>query len=229
MKEILEELHKQIQELAPKAKLMAVSKTHPYSAIEEAYSLGERLFGENRVQEIESKFPKMEDRFPDMDVHLIGHLQSNKVKKAITLVNSIDSVDSLKLLKQINKYSKEANLVMNVLLEYNTSGDENKSGFESYSSIKEALLESKKMENICVKGLMTIGPLAASAEEIKDSFTLLKNISIKLMDETAIELKELSMGMSGDFKIALECGSTMIRIGTKIFGHRDYSKSKDIF
>lgn len=224
MKEILAELNKQIKQISPKARLMCVSKTHPYCAIEEAYALGERLFGENRVQEIESKFPKMEDRASDMDVHLIGHLQSNKVKKAISLVNSIDSVDSLKLLKLINTKSKEANLVMNVLLEYNTSGEENKSGFDSYLSIKEALEESKKMENVCVNGLMTIGPLAASDERIKESFTLLKDISTRLMEETGVRLEELSMGMSGDFKIALECGSTMIRVGTKIFGNRDYSK-----
>ncbi|MBK5200072.1 MAG: YggS family pyridoxal phosphate-dependent enzyme [Spirochaetaceae bacterium] len=224
MKKVLEELHNQIKELSPVARLMAVSKTHPYCAIEEAYGLGERLFGENKVQEVESKFPKMEDRASDMDVHLIGHLQSNKVKKAVTLVNSIDSVDSLKLLRQINKRAQEANIVMNVLLEYNTSGDENKSGFDSYTSIKEALIESKNMENICVNGLMTLGPLAVSENETKASFNLLKDISIRLVDETGVKLKELSMGMSGDYKIALECESTIIRVGTKIFGHRDYSK-----
>ncbi len=224
MKEILEDLHSKIKKISPNARLMAVSKTHPYSAIEEAYNLGERLFGENRVQEIESKFPKMSERPKDMDVHLIGHLQSNKVKKAVELVNSIDSVDSLKLLRLINKRALEANLVMNVLLEYNTSGEESKSGFENYESIKEALLESKNLSNIKVNGLMTIGPLGASDEEIKDAFTFLRNLLIKLSDESEIELKELSMGMSGDYEIALECGSTMIRVGSKIFGQRDYSK-----
>ena len=107
MKEVLEKLHETIEKSASPARLMAVSKNHPYEAIKEAYELGERLFGENRVQEIESKFPAKKDRPSDLELHLIGHLQSNKVKKAVPLVDSIDSVDSLKLLRAINKKSAE--------------------------------------------------------------------------------------------------------------------------
>jgi pyridoxal phosphate enzyme (YggS family) len=226
MKEVLDRLHSEIKEIAPTARLMAVSKTHPYEAIEYAYELGERLFGENRVQEVESKFPLKADRPSDMDLHLIGHLQSNKVKKAVSLVDSIDSVDSLKLLKMIDKRAKEIDTTINILLEFNTSGDENKSGFESYDEIKEALNASKTLSNIKVNGLMTIGPLGGSDNEVKDAFLLLVEIKKKLEIECDVELKELSMGMSGDYKIALENGSTMIRVGTMIFGARDYSKKK---
>jgi hypothetical protein len=226
MKDILDKLHSQIEIIAPNARLMAVSKTHPYEAVEYAYALGERLFGENRVQEVESKFPKKEDRPSDLDLHLIGHLQSNKVKRAVALVNSIDSVDSLKLLTTIDKRAGEIGVLMHVLLEFNTSGDENKSGFVSYDDIKEALDESKSLNNIIVDGLMTIGPLGGSEDEVKAAFDWLVEIKMKLEMDCDIVLKELSMGMSGDYKFALEKGSTMIRVGTMIFGARDYSKKK---
>lgn len=226
MKEVLDKLHNQIKEIAPNARLMAVSKTHPYEAIEYAYGLGERLFGENRVQEVESKFPPKEDRPSDMELHLIGHLQSNKVKKAVALVDSIDSVDSLKLLKTIDKRAGEIGETMNILLEFNTSGDLNKSGFESYEEIKDSLNESKNLKNIKVDGLMTIGPLGGNEEEVKNAFTLLVEIKNKLEKECDVLLNELSMGMSGDYKIALENKSTMVRVGTMIFGARDYSKKK---
>lgn len=224
MKEVLEQLHETIEESASPARLMAVSKNHPYEAIKEAYELGERLFGENRVQEIESKFPAKKDRPSDLELHLIGHLQSNKVKKAVPLVDSIDSVDSLKLLRAINKKSAEIGCIMNILLEYNTSGDANKTGFSSYESIKETVIESKELSNVRINGLMTIGPLGGSEEEVREAFLSLKDMRNKLEKDCDIELKELSMGMSGDYQIALECESTMIRVGTKIFGARDYSK-----
>jgi pyridoxal phosphate enzyme (YggS family) len=226
MKEVLKKLHNEINEIAPSARLMTVSKTYSYDAIEHAYELGERLFGENRVQEVESKFPKKEDRPGDMELHLIGHLQSNKVKKAVALVDSIDSVDSMKILKAIDKRAGEIGELMHVLLEFNTSGDENKSGFESSDDIKEALNESKNLDNIKVDGLMTIGPLGGREDEVKDAFSLLVEIKKKLENECEVVLTELSMGMSGDYKIALENGSTMIRVGTMIFGARDYSKKK---
>ena len=224
MKEVLEKLHEQIETSSSSARLMAVSKNHPYEAVEEAYKLGERLFGENRVQEIESKFPPRKDRPSGLDLHLIGHLQSNKVKKVVPLVDSIDSVDSLKLLKTINDKCVEIDVIMNILLEYNTSGDDNKTGFSSYESIKEALIESKNLTDVKINGLMTIGPLDATEEEVRKAFLSLKDIRDRLEKDCDMELKELSMGMSGDYKIALECGSTMIRVGTMIFGARDYSK-----
>lgn len=223
MKQVLEQIHCEIKKENPDVRLMAVSKTHPYEAVIEAYNLGERLFGENRVQEVAQKFPAKEDRPKDLELHLIGHLQSNKAKKAVSLVDSIDSVDSIKLLKLIDKYAKEQDIVMNVLLEFNTSGDDNKSGFEDYETIKEALVLSSSLSNVKVNGLMTIGPLYGSDEEVKQAFILLSNIKNKLEKDCNLSLPELSMGMSGDYKIAIECGSTMIRVGTKIFGKRDYS------
>ncbi|NCD06223.1 MAG: YggS family pyridoxal phosphate-dependent enzyme [Spirochaetia bacterium] len=224
MKTVLEDLHSQINKLNPNVQLMCVSKTHPFEAIKEAYSLNERLFGENRVQEVESKFPKKEDRENDLNLHLIGHLQSNKVKKAVELFDSIDSVDSVKLLNKINTYAAKINKKIDVMLEYNSSKDENKTGFETYEEIREAAILSKQLEYVNLTGVMTIGPLNASENEIRSAFKLVHDVKNKLEKDLEIKIKHLSMGMSGDYKIAIEEGSTIIRVGTKIFGNRDYSK-----
>jgi len=224
MKTVLEELHYQINKLNPNFQLMCVSKTHPFEAIEEAYALNERLFGENRVQEVEAKFPKNEDRAKDLSLHLIGHLQSNKAKKAVELFDSIDSVDSIKLINKINNYASKINKKIDIMLEYNSSKDENKTGFETYEEIREAASLSKQLEYVNLTGIMTIGPLNASDQEIRNAFKLVHAVKIKLEKDLGIEIKHLSMGMSGDYKIAIEEGSTIIRVGTKIFGNRDYSK-----
>ncbi|MGD1816714.1 MAG: YggS family pyridoxal phosphate-dependent enzyme [Pleomorphochaeta sp.] len=221
MKDILDQIHSQLNN---KVKLMCVSKTHPYEAIEEAYSFGERLFGENRVQEVDSKFPTKETRLKDLDLHLIGHLQSNKCKKAVELFDSIDSVDSIKILKKIDQYAKESDKTINVMLEYNSSKDENKTGFETYKEIKEAAKLAIESSNINLIGIMTIGPLNGGEEEIRAAFKMVREIKETLEKELDYKIDELSMGMSGDYKIAIEEGSTIIRIGTKIFGNRDYSK-----
>ncbi|MGD1822871.1 MAG: YggS family pyridoxal phosphate-dependent enzyme [Pleomorphochaeta sp.] len=224
MKSILDEINSQITSENKNVKLMCVSKTHPFQAIEEAYSLGERLFGENRVQEVESKFPKKEDRYSDLNLHLIGHLQSNKTKKAVELFDSIDSVDSVKLINKINKFAAERDEVIEIMLEYNSSKDVNKTGFETYEAIKEAAELAIELDNVKLTGLMTIGPLYGDDKDIRAAFKLVKNIKDKLEKELSYEIKELSMGMSGDYEIAIEEGSTIIRVGTKIFGNRDYSK-----
>ncbi len=221
MKDILDQIHSQLNN---KVKLMCVSKTHPYKAIEEAYSFGERLFGENRVQEVDSKFPLKEARLKDLDLHLIGHLQSNKCKKAVELFDSIDSVDSTKILNKINQYAKEFNKIINVMLEYNSSKDENKTGFETYEEIKEAAKLAIEYSNVNLIGIMTIGPLNGGEVEIRAAFKMVREIKENLEKELDYKIDELSMGMSGDYKIAIEEGSTIIRIGTKIFGNRDYSK-----
>lgn len=224
MKNVLNQLNFEIREKSDKTRLMCVSKTHPIEAVDQAYALGERLFGENRVQEVQSKFPPIKERPIDMKVHLIGHLQSNKSKKAVELFDSIDSVDSIKLLNKIDKYAKEFDRTIDVMLEYNSSGDINKTGFESYDEIKNAAKLAIELENINLIGLMTIGPLYGQRDDIRDAFRLVKNIKDKLEKELSYNLKELSMGMSGDYDIAIEEGSTIIRVGTKIFGNRDYSK-----
>lgn len=224
MKEILNKLNNQIKEKNQNVRLMCVSKTHPFEAVEEAYNLGERLFGENRVQEVDNKFPKKGDRAKDLELHLIGHLQSNKAKKALELFDSIDSVDSIKILNKINSYAKNRNEVIDVMLEYNSSKDVNKTGFETYQAIKDAAKLAITLDNVNLTGLMTIGPLNGSKKDVREAFKLVREIKEKLEIELSYKIKELSMGMSGDYDIAIEEGSTIIRVGTKIFGNRDYSK-----
>lgn len=224
MKQQLEELNSQIDTKSNNVKLMCVSKTHPYEAVEQAYKLGEKLFGENRVQEVDSKFPKKEDRPEDLRLHLIGHLQSNKCKKAVELFDSIDSVDTIKILKRINNVAKLLDKNIEIMLEYNSTNEKNKFGFTSYEKIKEAAVLATSLEYVTLKGLMTMGPLGGSESEIRKSFSLVRDIKEKLEKELNIKIDELSMGMSGDYKIAIEEGSTIIRVGTRIFGNRDYSK-----
>ncbi|MDC7238237.1 MAG: YggS family pyridoxal phosphate-dependent enzyme [Sphaerochaetaceae bacterium] len=224
MKQVLDTLHSQINQLNPNVKLMCVSKTHPFKAVESAYNLGERLFGENRVQEVDLKYPKPDKRSKDLELHLIGHLQSNKCKKAVELFDSIDSVDSIKVLNKINNYATNLDKKIDIMLEYNSSMDENKTGFETYEEIKEAALLATSYKYVNLKGLMTIGPLGGNEKQIRSAFKLVREIKEKLENELNIEIQELSMGMSGDYKIAIEEGSTIVRVGTKIFGNRDYSK-----
>jgi pyridoxal phosphate enzyme (YggS family) len=224
MKEILKELNQQIRGENAKVKLMCVSKNHPFAAVQEAYSLGERLFGENRVQEAQTKFPKKEDRASDLQLHLIGHLQSNKAKKAIELFDSIDSVDSIKILNKINKYASEADKIIDIMLEFNSSLDENKTGFENYEQIKDALILAKGLKYVRLKGVMTVGPLNGDESQIRAAFKSVYDIKRQLEREEQIKIDDLSMGMSSDYKIAIDEGSTIIRVGTKIFGARDYSK-----
>jgi len=224
MKKIIDQINNEIKQyrINDRARLMAVSKTHPYTAVLEAYQFGERLFGENKVQEVLAKFPPKEERPKDMQVHLIGHLQSNKVQKIVGAVDSIDSVDSLKLAQKISRVAEEKGIIVPVLLEYNTSGDENKTGFDSYADILSVCQKASSLPGIRIDGLMTIGPLGGDEEEVKQAFEKLVALQKDLCRDTSLSLDELSMGMSGDYKIALACGSTMVRVGTKIFGKRDY-------
>ncbi|MCH3916347.1 MAG: YggS family pyridoxal phosphate-dependent enzyme [Spirochaetia bacterium] len=225
MKEALNEIHRQIEECGRegKTRLMAVSKTHPWEAVMEAYDLGQRLFGENRVQEVLMKFPPKGARPEGMELHLIGHLQSNKVKKAVSYVDAIDSVDSMKVARLINSSAADFGIIMPVLLEYNTSGEKNKSGFGSYAEILELCQHAGDFPHIRIDGLMTIGPLGDDHAKTKQAFEHLVEIQSRLAsDVPSLNLHELSMGMSGDYLLALQCGSTLIRVGTKIFGKRDY-------
>ena len=200
--------------------LMAVSKTHPLEAVLEAVACGQLLFGENRVQEIESKFPPTRDTY---QLHMIGHLQSNKVKKVVPLVDAIDSIDSLRLARLVSRHALALDKVMPVLLEVNTSGEAAKVGFTSEKSYYESLDEAHNLPGIAIKGLMTIGPLSDNEKEVRQAFAQLRKIS----EESKVRYPELcfdtlSMGMSQDFLWAIKEGSTMVRIGTTIFGRRDY-------
>lgn len=205
--------------------LVAVSKTRPLEDVAEAYNLGYRIFGENHVQEIVEKFSVFKPS--DLQVHMIGHLQSNKVKKVVPLADMIQSVDSYELLCKIDRACAQINKKMPVLLEVNTSGEEAKSGFETFEQVQDCVSKASDLENIEIKGLMTVGPVACPPEEkdrlTRKSFALLREYQAKLKTQFPnADLDILSMGMSSDWHIAVEEGSTMVRIGTAIFGERHY-------
>ena len=198
--------------------LLPVSKTKSYDAIMSVYNEGARVFGENRVQEVERKFPPIKERPEGMKVFLIGQLQKNKVRKAVRLFDRIESVDSLALLELINKEASLIEKKIDVLLEYNSSNEESKSGFKSADELLLALRESLTMESVSVIGIMTVGPLTDSEDIIRRAFK-----DTKALFDRASEIKKLtvlSMGMSADYRIAIEEGSTEVRIGSAIFGER---------
>lgn len=231
-----------------KVRLMAVSKTRSIEEINAAYEAGARLFGENHVQEIVEKFSidGKSSKPKDLELHMIGHLQSNKVNKVVPLVDMIESVDSFDLLKKIDTAAKKNEKIMNVLLELNTSKEVSKSGFSTEQELLDCLKKAKVLENIAIRGLMTVGPVLCSPEE-KDkltckAFSQLKKLfdRIRLSNGNANKdsnensradfnsvFDTLSMGMSGDFLIGVENGSTEVRIGTAIFGERDYECKKE--
>ncbi|MEE8436767.1 MAG: YggS family pyridoxal phosphate-dependent enzyme [Candidatus Neomarinimicrobiota bacterium] len=207
--------------LKSKVILVAVTKNQPVNAIVEAQQAGLRQIGENRIQEAAWKFPLL-GKDLDLTRRLIGHLQSNKVNKALDLFHTIDSVDSLRLAQKINKRANSLGLIIPVLLEINTSGEIQKNGF--FINDIEAQLECITLENLRVDGLMTIGPLTKDKHTIRAAFKnlrkLLNNLNSQLSSGQS-KLQELSMGMSSDFELAVEEGSTMIRLGTELFGPRE--------
>jgi hypothetical protein len=206
------------------ATLIAVSKTKPFSDIEEAYQLGIRDFGENKVQEMTTKFEMLPK---DIRWHMIGHLQSNKVKYIVPFVHLIHSVDSLKIAEEIDKQSQKINKITDVLLEVFIASEETKFGWnaqELIETIKNQELNSLK--NIRIRGLMGMASFTEDQTKIRNEFKTLKTLFDQLKATTfehQSSFDTLSMGMSGDYEIALEEGSTMIRVGSKIFGDRVYS------
>lgn len=199
-----------------KVEVMAVTKTVAPEAVNHAVSLGISLLGENRVQEYESK---KELYAPSARVHFIGHLQTNKVKYIINDMELIQSVDSIRLASEIDRQAKRVGKVQDVLIEVNIGGEESKSGI-SPEELEELLLEAAQLENIRIKGLMTIPPSQNSEKFLCKMQRLYLDISSKNMDN--IDMDILSMGMSGDFAKAIEYGSTLVRIGTALFGARNY-------
>ncbi len=201
--------------------LIAVSKTKPYTDIEEALKSGCIDYGENKVQELDQKY----DLLPkDINWHMIGHLQRNKVKYLVGKAKMIHSVDSLRLANQIEKEYAKKDLVANILIEVNMAGEESKFGIkpeEAENLIKE--ISSHKHIKIC--GLMTIAPYTLNAEDNRIHFKNLKQLSVDIASKNIdnVTMDVLSMGMSGDYKVAIEEGATMIRVGTKIFGERNYN------
>ena len=198
--------------------IMAVTKNHPVDVVLQAVSAGIDCFGENRVQEAAAKYQNLTER---INLHLIGHLQSNKVAKAVRLFNWIDSVDSIKLLRKINQAAEKSGKIMQILFEVNVSGESSKYGFTSEEDVFSAIEVSQDLHFINPRGFMTIGPLSSHENLVRDAFRSLK----KIFEQAKFSYKELqldvlSMGMSGDWKIAVEEGSTLIRVGTSIFGKR---------
>lgn len=203
--------------------LVAVSKTKPNEAIEEAYSGGQRIFGENKVQELVSKYETLPK---DIEWHMIGHLQSNKVKYIAPFVSLIHGVDSVKLLKEINKQGKKNNRVIPVLLQFHIAEEQTKFGFE-LDELLEAINEEsiKDFEFVKISGVMGMASFTSDQRQVADEFNSLKIIFNKLKETNLFsdDFQTISMGMSGDYKIAVEYGSTMVRIGSTIFGARNYS------
>lgn len=204
--------------------LVAVSKTKPVSLIQEAYDGGQRVFGENKVQEMvekEAQLPK------DIQWHMIGHVQRNKVKYMAPFVSLIHGVDSFKLLKEINKEAQKNNRVIPCLLQVHIAREETKFGFDD-AEIKNLLKDPQlaDLKNIQIIGLMGMATFTDQQEQIRQEFNGLKALFDELKtfsNPENVTLKELSMGMSGDYQLALECGSTMIRIGSNLFGARDHA------
>ena len=199
--------------------IVAVTKTFPYTAIISAHQTGLTNIGENRVQEAIDKFPKL-PQLPEIKKRLIGHLQSNKTRKATTLFDSIDSVDSKKLAKRINNIGLEKNEKTEIFLQVNTAMDPSKYGFSPDN--KERFLEIIEMPYLNVKGLMTIGLFTRDKRLTRETFIELYSLREQLNSQLAEQLKieELSMGMTNDFEIAVEEGSTMLRLGSALFGER---------
>lgn len=203
--------------------LIAVTKTHPFSLIQECYDAGITAIGENKIQEASQKFESFEN-MQDITRRFIGHLQSNKVNKCLKMFDTIDSVDSLKLAKRISNAALSLKKTVPVLLEINTSGETQKHGF--LPNQLDEIIECFNETNIKIEGLMTVGPKTTEEKKTRDSFIQLRKMrdSIsQLLNQP--NLRELSMGMSGDYEIAVEEGSTMIRIGTALFGRRTFSKT----
>ena len=209
-------------ELPKDVSLVAVSKTKPASDIEEAYSTGQRIFGENKIQEMSDKWEQLPK---DIEWHMIGHVQTNKVKYMAPYVSLIHSADRLKLFKEINKQAKAAERTIQVLLQIKIAEEDSKFGMPPQEAIQ--VLEENVLaqyDNVEVTGLMGMASFTDDQEQVKREFLQLKSIFDRFKDRH--NLKTLSMGMSGDYELAIECGSNMVRIGSAIFGERDYSNTK---
>lgn len=197
--------------------LVAVSKTKPVPDLMQAYEAGQRIFGENKIQEMTEKWSQMPK---DIQWHMIGHLQTNKVKYMAEYVSLVHGVDSLKLLQQINKHAAKHNRVIDCLLQVYIAEEESKFGLDE-KELNEILAseEYKSLQNIKVIGLMGMATFTENQSQIKKEFQYLKSLFDKFKIQNP-EFKIISMGMSGDYQLAIECGSTMVRIGSSIFGGR---------
>lgn len=217
---IVENLKQIRSEIAPEVKLVAVSKTRSVAEMSDAYQTGHRVFGENRVPELTEKHPVLPD---DIEWHFIGHLQTNKVKYIAPFISCIHSVDSFKLLQEINKRAAQENRIIDCLVQFHIAAESAKYGF---TDVPPEFLKSKEFEslkNIRLCGVMGMATFTDDENQVRNEFRRLKSIFQELKNDFFAdkpEFCEVSMGMSGDYKIAIEEGSTMVRIGSDIFGPR---------
>lgn len=251
MKENIQEVEQRIQAACNRAgrnrsevTLIAVSKTKPNEMLHEAYHLGMRHFGENKVQELVQKYEDLNECFGNAHWHLIGHLQRNKVKYIIDKTVLIHSVDSLRLAEQIEEESAKRTLICDILIEVNIAGEDTKFGVRA-EEVFPLINEISKLPHVRIRGLMAVAPYVENAEKNRMHFTKLRELYVdiksknidnigdgKISNTDASNLNRmlehfdiLSMGMTGDFEVAIEEGATMVRVGTGIFGERDYSKT----
>ncbi|MCR5097574.1 MAG: YggS family pyridoxal phosphate-dependent enzyme [Lachnospiraceae bacterium] len=201
--------------------LIAVSKTKPVETLQEAYDLGVRVFGENKVQELDKKIDALPE---DISWHMIGHLQRNKVKYIAGRVDLIHSVDSFRLAEEINIQAKKRGTVIPILIEVNVAEEDSKFGVR-VEDTEELVRQVAELDGVSIRGLMTIAPYVVDSEENREIFHKIKDLSIdiaaKNIDNVSMDI--LSMGMTGDYMVAIEEGATMVRVGTGIFGERNYN------
>lgn len=202
--------------------LIAVSKTKPVSLLRDAYEAGARDFGENKVQELLDKIPQLPQ---DIRWHMIGHLQRNKVKYIVDKVYLIHSVDSLRLAEEISKEAQKKQVTVRILVEVNIALEESKFGTTTQEAL-HLVEEIAALPGISIRGLMTIAPFVENGEENREYFRRLKELSVDIMSKSIdnVSMNILSMGMTGDYVVAIEEGATYVRVGTGIFGERDYSR-----
>ncbi len=218
---IKQKLNKILSKIPEHVSLVAVTKTKPVSDILEAYDAGQRIFGENKIQEMVEKHEQLPK---DIEWHMIGHVQSNKVKYMAEFVSLIHGVDSFKLLKEINKQAQKHHRVIDCLLQIKIASEDSKFGMVADEA--EQILRSKEfleLKNVSIKGVMGMATFTDDTKQIKKEFQYLKNTfdELKKMQTSNRNLQIVSMGMSGDYQLAIDCGSTMVRIGSSIFGERN--------
>ncbi len=217
-KDRIREAERKVGRHAGSVQLLAVSKTWPAEVVAEAVAAGQLTFGENRVQELEAKVPVLGG---ELRWHLIGHLQKNKVRKAVPLVDDIHSIDSLALARAVDRVTGELGLRRRIYLQVNIGRDPAKHGFREDELLEGSVVEEcAAFENLDLVGLMTIPPLSDTPEGARRYFAELRRLRDRLVESSGIDLPELSMGMSGDFEVAIEEGATIVRLGSTIFGPR---------
>lgn len=224
--EITQNLTRLKQSLPVHCRLIAVSKTHPAEIIRQAYDAGHREFGENKVQEL---VPKQEALPKDIVWHMIGHLQSNKVKYIAPFISLIHSIDSPKLLEEVHRQATRVNRTISCLLQVHIAGEESKFGF-SRQELLEFVASGKipALTGVRIQGLMGMATFTDDVAQVRKEFHALRTLFLELQGMPLpgnMEMKELSMGMSGDYPLAIEEGSTLIRVGSAIFGHRSYAQN----